>query len=168
MRITLVILIIVMISVVNSETLEFKGKVYNLETKQNLLKCSNFSILTKVTSLPFSIRENNIPYEVTMKHMGNPYLINEKLFYIKADKEIELANLTNKLPNYKKIDPERAYTIKPEKCLGETSVLFRFWGGGNCNTVCEVYIKAKFNEDGDIPEISGLTYKEYRGLLRSD
>jgi len=153
---------------VNAGTLKHNGNSYKYENIESILKCSKFSIVTKTKSFPFSLSENKIPYEITMKHMGNPHLISQKQMYINSGKEVELPNLISKLSNYKKIEKKRSYTIKPVKCLGASSVLFSLWGGGNCSTVCEAYVKAAFTENGAISSIYGLTYKEYNELRKNN
>lgn len=144
-KITSIVLFLIF-NTAQAETIELNGEAYELEEKQNILKCSKFSIVTISTSLPYSVRENSIPYEKTMKHIGNPHLINEKLLYIQNGKKIELPNFKSMLSNYNKISMKRSYTTKPLKCLNHNSVLFRLWGGGNCKTVCEAYVKASFSE----------------------
>jgi len=152
----------------NASTLVHNGNVYNLESKESILKCSKFSIYTKTISFPFSLRENNIPYEKTMKHMGNAHLISQKLIFSNTGVENELPDIISKLSDYKKIDKKRSYIISPVKCLGESSVLLSLWGGGNCSTVCEAYAKATLTKNGVLSSISGLTYKEYSDLRKNN
>jgi len=103
-----------------------------------------------------------------MGHLGIPHIVSQKLIYIRSGQHTELPSLTSRLPNYKKIDQKRPYIVSAMKCLGESSVLFMLWGGGNCDDGCEAYAKVDFNDKGEISSISGLTYKEYNYLEKSN
>jgi len=159
MRIILATLLLFLLFIDDAYSLDYQDSI---EKKEKVIKCSNFSIRKITSRLPYSINERDIPRELTMGHYTDPYLVSEQLFYIRSGEAVNIGGLTDRLPNYKKIEQKRPYIVSSIQCLGDSSVIFRLWGGGNCDNVCVAIVKADFNDKGDISSISGLTYKEYK------
>lgn len=147
-----------------AEIISINGKKYEIEIKESLLKCDNFSINSSIKSLPFSIRERYLPYKKLMGHKGNSHLMSQNLTFVTNSSSFDISNIYKNINNYSKIDPKRPYISKPEKCIGSNSVLFYFWGGGNCSTVCEAYALVSFEANGKVKTLKGLEYNEYKKL----
>ena len=153
---------------VASEVIESNGKKYTVETKHNTLRCNTFSVTNIERSLPFSIRESRIPYEITMKHHGRPHLLNLTLLYNSQSVEKKLPALETLLSGYNKISEKKSYISTPISCIGNNKVLFKMWGGGNCTNVCEAWATVEFNKSGKILKVKGLSYNEYVKLQKSN
>ena len=99
-----------------------------------------------------------------MGHKGKAHIMSQNMTLVTNGSAIDISNIYKNIRNYSKIDPGRPYISRPEKCIGSKSVLFYFWGGGNCSTVCEAYALASFEANGKVKTLKGLEYKEYMKL----
>jgi len=142
---------------ISSEEINANGKKYTVEINHKTIQCGHFSITNSERSLPFSIRESRIPYKITMGHHGRPHLISTTLFYKSLQTEKKLPPLESLLVGYNRISSKKTYISTPVKCIGENTVFFRMWGGGNCSNVCEAWASVEFSTTGDIVSIKGLS-----------
>jgi len=153
---------------VASEEIQANGKKYTIETKHNTIQCTTFSVTNSERSLPFSIRESRIPYEITMGHHGRPHLLSLTLTYKSQLVEKKLPALETLLTSYNRVSLKKNYVSTPTKCIGKNKVLFKMWGGGNCTNVCEAWASVEFSKVGEIISIKGLSYSEFVQLQKSN
>jgi hypothetical protein len=144
----------------SGEQITSDGITYSVEVDQVELDCTSFKMASVVKSLPSNISESKIPYEITMGHYGNPYALSQTILYISPSVAPAAIAVEKIQPVYSRIDPTRKYLATPEKCLPKNSVLFSFWGGGNCTNVCEAWGRVYFSTKGEILEVKGLNYQE--------
>ncbi|WP_297811368.1 hypothetical protein [uncultured Methylophaga sp.] len=151
-----------LLAVANAGQLSHKGITYEVRTDEVSLECRSFKIISKVQSLPFSLRESEIPYEITMGHYGKPHVLEQSISYVSDTVENDAFEVDAILPAYERIDDERKYLAKPVACVGPHSVAFSLWGGGNCKTVCEAWVLVEFSGTGKPVKALGLTYSEFK------
>lgn len=146
----------------NAGQVSHKGITYEVVTEETSLECSSFEIISKVQALPFSLRESEIPYEITMGHYGKPHVLEQSISYISDTGENEAFSVNAIIPTYERIDDDRKYLAKPEACVGPYSAVFSLWGGGNCKTVCEAWVLVEFSHSGKPVKAIGLSYSEFK------
>jgi len=90
--------------------------------------------------------------------------MNQKLSFKTNNASKDISYIYKNIHNYSKIDAKRPYISAPVKCIENKSVLFTFYGGGNCSTVCEAYALVSFKTNGTFNSLKGLNYNEYKKL----
>ena len=148
--------------VANADQISHKGITYEVRTDEISLECSSFKIISKVQTLPSSLRESEIPYEITMGHYGKPHVLEQSISYVSDTAENMAFAVDAITPTYERIDDDRKYLAKPEACVGPHSVVFSLWGGGNCKTVCEAWVLVEFSGSGKPVKVLGLSYSEFK------
>lgn len=146
----------------NADQISHKGITYEVKTDEIGLDCGSFKIISKVQSLPFSLRESEIPYEITMGHYGKPHVLKQSISYVSDTAEGEAFAVDAITPTYERIDADREYLAKPEACVGPHSAAFSLWGGGSCKNVCEAWVLVEFSRSGKPVNALGLSYSEFK------
>jgi len=156
------IFIILISTQLTAEEIIHNGEVFTIEINETSLDCGAFSITSQERSLPFEIRESKIPRDITMGHYGRPHLLSQSIKFNSKDADETYSEITDLLPSYEKIEPQRVYIAKPIKCFSNNSVIFSFWGGGNCTTVCEAWGLVEFSKSGKVVLTIGISHKNFK------
>lgn len=146
----------------NAEQISHNGETYDVQSEISELDCGSYKIISTVRTLPVKLRESQIPYEITMGHYGNPYVLGQSISYVSDITEEVTFDFSKIIPSYGRIDSGRKYLAKPEACVSQSSATFSFWGGGNCRTVCEAWALVKFSTTGHPINVQGLSYSEFK------
>jgi len=147
-----------------AEEISHKGTTYTIDVETQDLDCGSFIVLLTERALPFSVRESEIPHEITLGHFGKPHVLSQEFSYVSKFTARTLTDLKEIIPEYERIETKRKYLAKATKCVSPNFVLFSFWGGGNCKTVCEAWALVEFSEDGRAISSQGLSYQQYQQL----
>jgi len=146
----------------SAEQISHNRTTYDVQSEVSELDCGPYMIISTVKTLPFKLRESQIPYEITMGHYGKPHVLGQSISYISDNAGKVTFDVNEIIPSYGRIDSARKYLAKPEACVSQNSVVFSFWGGGNCKTVCEAWALVKFSTTGDPIKVQGLSYSEFK------
>ena len=156
-----IFLSVLLSSISIAESLNHGGQKYEVEVNETTLDCEGFGLSLVKRSLPFSINESKIPYDITMGHYDSPHLLSQSFTYISGEVKNQQDSITL-LPTYERIDPSRSYIAKAVSCVSDNSVTVSFWGGGNCKDICEAWSLVTFSKVGKVVSSKGLTYPEFK------
>ena len=160
--ITLACILLVLSNQVFSGQVEFNGKIYETKIESEFfLDCGSFNLEKRTTRFLYSsFPETQIPLEISHKHKSRPYVISQEVIYTSGSIE-KIIDSDLFLPSYSRIDPTRSYLISESQCVGPNTVIFGFWGGGNCSSVCDAKAIVEFTSLGEIKMVRGLSNEEF-------
>ncbi|WP_155247349.1 hypothetical protein [Teredinibacter turnerae] len=158
----IILYLLLLANVCFAGSIEHDGVTYEVELRTSELNCDLFTVKLERRSLPFSIRESQIPYPITMGHLGDPYLISQTITYKAKGSKENVNSVESVLPKYSRVENGRKYVAKLGSCVGESSVTLSLWGGGNCTNVCEAWTLITFGSNGEVKSSKGLTYAEFK------
>ena len=157
--------------ILNAESITHNNEIYELEINEKKLECDNFTISYQSKSLPFKIRENDVPNEITLGHIGRPHLYAQSLII----NETVYDDLDILLNESNGADSSRVYLLgKFLECKPDNQFSVRFWGGGNCSDGCEISDTFTIDENGKVTnsnpktDISAVTVIETTSDITTD